>query len=123
MRNEEVSQRVKEERNILQTIKTNKANWIGHAVHRNCLLEHVIEGQIEDRIEVTVRRGIRSKQLLDDLKERRWYWKMKKKTLYRTLWRTRFVRGYGPVVRWSTEKMRPEHIVQFLCSTSWLSCI
>jgi len=71
VRNEEVSQRVKEERNILQTIKTNKANWIGHAVHRNCLLEHVIEGQIEDRIEVTVRRGIRSKHLLDDLKERR----------------------------------------------------
>ena len=71
MRNEEVSQRVKEERNILQTIKTNKSIWIGHTVHRNCLLEHVIERQIEGRIEVTVRRGRRSKQLLDDLKERR----------------------------------------------------
>ena len=66
-----MSQRVKEERNILQTIKTNKANWIGHTMHRNCFLEHVIERQIEDRIEVTVRRGRRSKQLLDDLKERR----------------------------------------------------
>ena len=102
MRNEEVSQRVKEERNILQTIKTNKADWIGHTVHRNCLLEHVIEGQIEDRIEVTVRRGRRSRQLLDDFKERRCTWKMKEKT-YRTLWRTRFVRGYVPVVRRSTE--------------------
>ena len=71
MRNKEVSQRVKEERNILQTIKTNQANWIGHTVHRNCFLEHAIEGQIEDRIEVTVRRRIRSKQLLDDLKGRR----------------------------------------------------
>jgi hypothetical protein len=71
VRNKEVSQRVKEERNVLHTIKTNKANWIGHTVHRNCLPEHVIEGQIDGRIEVTVRRGRRSKQLLDDLKERR----------------------------------------------------
>jgi hypothetical protein len=30
VRNEEVLQRVKEERNILQTIKRMKANWSGH---------------------------------------------------------------------------------------------
>jgi hypothetical protein len=24
-----------------------KANWTGHNVHRDCLLEHVIEGKIE----------------------------------------------------------------------------
>jgi hypothetical protein len=30
VRNEEVFQRVKEETNILQTIKGRKANWIGH---------------------------------------------------------------------------------------------
>jgi hypothetical protein len=30
MRNKEVLQRVKEERNILHTIKRRKANWIGH---------------------------------------------------------------------------------------------
>jgi hypothetical protein len=30
VRNEEVLQRVKEERNILQTVKRRKANWIGH---------------------------------------------------------------------------------------------
>jgi hypothetical protein len=41
------------------------------------------------------RRGCR--QLLDDLKEARRYWKLREGTL----WRTRFGRGYGPVVRQS----------------------
>jgi len=44
---------VKEERNILHTLKITKANWIGHIVGRNCLLKHVIEGRIEGRIGVT----------------------------------------------------------------------
>jgi len=30
---------VKEERNILQIIKRRKAKWIGHMLHRNCLLD------------------------------------------------------------------------------------
>jgi hypothetical protein len=55
--NEEVLHRVKEERNILHTIKRRNANWIGHILRRNCLLKHVIEGKIEGRIEVTERRG------------------------------------------------------------------
>jgi hypothetical protein len=38
----EVMHRVKEEGNILHTIKRRKANWIGLVLHRNCLLEHVI---------------------------------------------------------------------------------
>jgi hypothetical protein len=49
--------------------KNRKANWIGHMLRRNCLLEHVIEGKIEGGIEVTGRRGRRNKQLLDYLKE------------------------------------------------------
>jgi hypothetical protein len=36
----------KEERNILHTIRRRKANWIGHILHRNCLLKHIIEGKI-----------------------------------------------------------------------------
>jgi hypothetical protein len=39
----EVVRRVKEERNIVHTIKRRKANWIGHILRRNCLLKHVIE--------------------------------------------------------------------------------
>jgi hypothetical protein len=38
---------------------------------RNFLVEHVIEGKVEGRIEVTRRRGRRRKELLDDLKETR----------------------------------------------------
>jgi hypothetical protein len=64
----EVLHRTKEERNILKTIKRRKANWIGDILRRNCLLKHVLEGKIEGRTEVTGRRGIRRKQLPDDLK-------------------------------------------------------
>jgi hypothetical protein len=49
------------------------------------------------------RQGRRLKQLLDDLKEKRRYWKFKEEALDRTLWRTRFGRGYVPVVRQTTE--------------------
>ena len=47
VKNELVLYRVKENRNILHTIKRRKANWIGHIWHRNCLLKHIIEGRIQ----------------------------------------------------------------------------
>jgi hypothetical protein len=43
------------------------------------------------------RRGRRHKQLLDNLKEKKGYWKLKNETLDCTLWRTRLGRDYGPV--------------------------
>jgi hypothetical protein len=46
--------------------------------------EHVIEGEIEGKIEVTTRRGRRRKQLLDDLKEKRGYWKLKEEAVGHT---------------------------------------
>jgi hypothetical protein len=52
VRNEEVLQSVKDERNILQTKERRKANWIGQIMCRNCLLKHLIEGKLEGRIEV-----------------------------------------------------------------------
>jgi hypothetical protein len=85
VRNEEIVHRVKEERNVLHTIKIRKANWIGHILRRNCLLKHVIEGKLEGRTEMTGRRGRRRKQLLDDLKEKRRYCKLKEEALDRTL--------------------------------------
>ena len=42
----EVLLRVKEQRNILREISKRKANWIGHILRRNCLLQRVIEGEI-----------------------------------------------------------------------------
>jgi hypothetical protein len=62
-----------------------------------------MEKIIEERIEVTGRRGIRSKQLLDDLKEESGCCKLEEKALAGTLWRSRYGRGYVPVVRQTTE--------------------
>jgi hypothetical protein len=45
------------------------------------------------------RRGRRRKNLLDDLQETRGYWKLKKETVDRTVWRTGFGRDCGPVER------------------------
>jgi hypothetical protein len=66
-----VLRRDKEEKNILYTVRRRKANWIGQILSGNCLLKHVIGGKIEGRMEVTGRRGYRSKQLLDGVKEKR----------------------------------------------------
>jgi hypothetical protein len=46
-----------EQRNILHEVTKRKANWIGHILRRNCLLQRVIEGKIKWGIEVTGRRG------------------------------------------------------------------
>jgi len=90
VRNEEVLLRVKEQRNILHEIRKRKANWIGHILGRNCLLQRVIEGKIKRGIEVTGRQGRRRMKLLDDLKERRGYCHLKEEALARTMWRARF---------------------------------
>jgi len=68
MRNKDVLLRVKEQRNILHKIRKRKANWIGHILRRNCLLQRVIEGKIQGGIEVTGRQGRRRRKLLDNLK-------------------------------------------------------
>jgi len=80
-----VLQTVNEDRNILQTLKRKKVKWIGHILCMICLLKHVTEGKTE-RIEVTVTRGRRRKQVLDDLKKNRGYWKLKEEALDRTVW-------------------------------------
>jgi hypothetical protein len=55
VRNEEVLLRVKEQRNILHEISKRKANWIGHILCTNCLLQQVTEGKIKGGIKVTGR--------------------------------------------------------------------
>jgi hypothetical protein len=71
VRNEEALHTVKEDRNIIHTMKTRKGKWIGQNLRRNCLLNHVIEGKIEGRIEVNGRREIRHTHPLDGIKEKR----------------------------------------------------
>jgi hypothetical protein len=99
VKNEEVLLRVKEQRNILHEIRKRKASWIGHILRRNCPLQRVIEGKIKGGIEVTGGRGRKRRQLLDDFKERRGYSHLKEEALDRTMWKARFGRGLGPVVR------------------------
>ena len=103
MRNEEVLLTVKEQRNILHEILKRKANWIGHILSRNCLLQWVAEGKIQGGIEVTGRKGRRCRKLLDDLKERRRYSHLKEEALDRSMWRVRFGRGFGPVIIQTTK--------------------
>jgi hypothetical protein len=86
--------RVKEQRNILHEISKQKANWIGNILHRNCLLQWVIEGKIKGGIEVTGRPGRRHRKLLDDLKERGEYSHLKEEAVDRTMWRAHFGRGF-----------------------------
>jgi hypothetical protein len=52
---------------------------------------------------VTGRRGRKRRELLDDHKERRGYSHLKEEALDRTMWRDRFGRGLGPVVRQTTK--------------------
>ena len=106
VRNEEVLLRVKEQRNILHEIRKRKTNWIGHILCRNCLLQRVIEGKIKGGTEVTGRRGRKRRKLLNDLKERRGYSQLKEEALDLTVWRARFGRGFGLVVRQTAKCMK-----------------
>ena len=47
MRNGEVLHGVKNERYILLTFNRLEGDWIGHKLHRNCLLKHYMEGKIK----------------------------------------------------------------------------
>jgi hypothetical protein len=94
---------VKEQRNILHEVPKRKANWIGHILRRNCLLQRVIEGKIQEGIEVTGIQGRRRTKLLDDLKKSRGYSHLKEEAVDRTMWRARFGRGFGTVVRETTK--------------------
>jgi hypothetical protein len=61
----------KQETDILHAVNGSKANCIGHILGWNCIVNLVNEGNLKGRVEV--RGGRRSKQLLDDLKEKRGY--------------------------------------------------
>ena len=52
---------------------------------------------------MTGRRGKRRRKLLDELKERRGYSHLKEQAVDHTMWRARFGRGFGPVVRQTAE--------------------
>jgi hypothetical protein len=52
VRSEEGLHRVEAKRSILHTVKGRRADWIGHILRRNCFIKHIINGKIEERIEM-----------------------------------------------------------------------
>jgi hypothetical protein len=54
---EEIIHRMKDATNVLYKIKRRNANWVGHILHRNDLLKHVMEGKIDEMIDVRGTRG------------------------------------------------------------------
>ena len=71
-----------------------------------CVETAFCNGLLKERkgaIEVTGRRGRRRMKLLDDLKEKTGCCQLKEEALDRTMWRARFGRDFGPVVRQTTE--------------------
>jgi hypothetical protein len=69
VRDGEVLHRVKDERNVLYTIKRRKAKDIGHILYTDFLLKHVIEEEIERRIEGKKSRGRSRKHILYNVKK------------------------------------------------------
>ena len=69
----ELLYRVNWDRNILHRVKRRKANWIGHILCRNCLLQHIIEGKTERGIKVmgTRRRRRRRRRIRRRSRRRR----------------------------------------------------
>jgi hypothetical protein len=89
-------------RNVLKIIKRRrKDNRIGHILHRTYLVRQFLKDREREECS-DGQRGRRLKQLLDDLKEKRGHCTLKEKALDRTVWRTRFGRGYG-LVRQTSE--------------------
>jgi hypothetical protein len=72
----------------LQTIEGRNWNWIDNIVRRNCRLKHLIGINLEGRIKLMEVRVRTRKQMMDDLKEKIGYWKLKEKTLASSQWRT-----------------------------------
>jgi len=103
VRNEEVLLSGNELRDILDEIRKQKANWIGHILRRNCVLKQVIEGKMKGEMKATIRRGRRHMKLLDDHKDRRGYCHLMGEGPDHTMWSNRFRGGFGQVVRENTE--------------------
>jgi hypothetical protein len=80
-----------------------RPDWNGHVLHKNRLLKHITEGKIEGEMEMTGRHGRRHKQLLDEFKKTRGYWKFTEKAPDCTMLRSCFGRGYRTLVRQAPE--------------------
>ena len=71
--NEQVLEHTGEKRTILNNILRRKANWVGPILRRNYLLHDGILGQMTE----VKGEGGRKTELLDDLRNRRRYYRLK----------------------------------------------
>ena len=83
---------------LMQILKRIGIDWRERSLISKLYMEQKVKVRLKGQIEVTRRRRRRRKKLLDDLKDRRGYCQLKEEALYRTMWRNRFGRGFGPVV-------------------------
>ena len=79
--NEVVLERAGVKRTILNNIPRRKANWMGHILRINCLLQYAIQRQITE-----VKRVGKRTQLLDYLRSRRRYWELMEEAEHRNKW-------------------------------------
>ena len=70
--NKQVLERIGEKRTLLNNILSRETNGIGHILRRNFLLHDAIEGQMTE-VKGVGRRG--RTQFLDNLRNRRRYWR------------------------------------------------
>jgi hypothetical protein len=115
VKNADVLSVVKEERNIVHTMKRSNDKWIGHILRRNCCRKHVMEGKIKGR----ERLGRGRMWLQNGRKEWRRYWNLKDKQ-YIIMWGTCFGSGYGPVARQATT-LTNHYITEILFHASFYS--
>lgn len=83
IRNEEVLNRVGEERQILRTVKNRKRSWLGHILRRDCLQRRIMEGELEGKRS----RGRKRNGMLTDMLNGRSFEQMKEDAQDRVAWR------------------------------------
>ena len=79
-----------------------RESTVSQIVYRYAALQNLNINRVKF-IKINKASGRRRKKLLDDLKDRRGYCRLKEEALDRTMWRNRFGGGFEPVVRQNTE--------------------
>ena len=99
---EQVLERLREDRELLNNILHRKVYWISHILRRNCLLHDAVGGHMMEVKGI----GRRRTQPLDDFKNRRRYWELKEEAEDWNTWKRQFIieHKYLPYVHGPADK-------------------